>query len=68
MPLPLPDRNGFVKVIIAKTFLGKAWHWNHRNLEKLGENIWRRRRKSSVPLSVMAGLVPAMAALIDLVI
>jgi hypothetical protein len=20
----------------SKTFLGKAWHWNHRSLEKLG--------------------------------
>jgi polar amino acid transport system substrate-binding protein len=31
----------------AKAFFGKAWHWNHRNLEKLGifsAKIWSRFR------------------------
>src|ERR1700677_1117357 len=25
----------------AKTFLGKAWHWNHTSLEKLAESLER---------------------------
>jgi hypothetical protein len=27
----------------AKTFLGKAWHWNHRYLEMLGKKGWSDR-------------------------
>jgi hypothetical protein len=27
----------------AKTFLGKAWHWNHTSLEKLGQKAWQVR-------------------------
>jgi hypothetical protein len=30
------DRNPLKSHKTAKTFLGKAWHWNHRYLERLG--------------------------------
>jgi hypothetical protein len=26
---------------MPKTFLGKAWHWNHTSLEMFGKKAWR---------------------------
>jgi hypothetical protein len=33
----------------AKTFLGRAWRWNHTSLEKFGKKAWKPRDRGAFP-------------------